>query len=66
MNRELGDSFGGFTSDICPLPPSVPLSEVGTNPTGSLDDYNVYLAEELLRLSGNVLDANDFFLRFQV
>ena len=66
LNRELGDSITSFTADICPLPPSVPLSDVGNNPTGALDDYNVYIAEELLRVSGDVLNVNDFFLRFQV
>ena len=62
--RETGDSFTSFTSEICPVPPSVTLSDMDT-PSGAVDDYDVFVAEELLRLSGEELDTNDFFLRFQ-
>lgn len=66
-DREIGDSFTSFTSEICPVPPAVILDDLDTpGLSGPLDDYNVYVAEELLKISGERLDANDFFLRFQV
>ncbi len=60
---------GGITAENqCPQSPAVSLGDmgIGVDPSGPVDDYNVYVAERLLQLSGNELDVNDFFLRFQV
>ena len=59
---------GGTSSSFCPVPPSVSFLELEDtlNPTGPLDGYDVYVAEKLLQVSGEELNVNDFFLRFQV
>ena len=60
---------GGDTAENhCPQAPEVSVEEagIGMDPNGPLDDFNVYVAERLLQISGDELDINDFFLRYQV
>ena len=67
--QPVGDSPFFDTSDnFCPLPPSVAFTDLDNRDTlvGPLDGYDVYIAERLLRLSGEDLNTNDFFLRVQV
>ena len=52
------------SDDFCPTPPRI--NQGSSNPGGPLDDNDVYVAERLLRLSGDEFDTNDFFLRVQV
>ena len=58
-------SFNDGISDsnsFCPAPP--PINQ-GNRP-GPLEDIDLYVAERLLRLSGDDFNTNDFFLRVQV
>ncbi len=70
LNKDLANLItGGNSADNhCPQAPEVSYSELqlGGDLNGPLDDFNVYVAERLLQLSGNELTINDFFSIYQV
>lgn len=71
-NKGLADVItGGFIAETyCPQAPQVQYSDIHStdggldNIRGPLDDYNVFVTERLLEISGEGI--NDFFSRYQV
>ena len=52
----------------CPLSPAVSYADLlaGDQLQGPLDDYDTYVAEQLLDISGSLLNPNAFFTVYQV
>lgn len=60
LNSYFGDS-------TCPVSPAISFADfVEGNLRGPVDDYNTYVAEKLLKISGDYINPVAFFRRHQV
>ena len=70
LDKNLANLITGgiIAENHCPQSPEVSYKDIqlGEELRGPLDDFNVYVAERLLQLSGDELTINDFFSIYQV